>query len=363
MIKKFVFAAAALLAMVSCGKAGFQVSGVVEGGADSVKMVIEQASNGRWLIVDSVFTSGNGEFSVEVAAPAYPDIYRLRYGAGTICFPVDSIDKIEIKTDVKQFATAYTLAGTDDAVSMMNIDKKAMEISLLNGEERSKAIEAWKKDLVGQILSSPGSIISYYIINKYIGNEPLFDPLVKRDMQVIGAVANGYYTFSPNDPRTAYLVRLLQQGRAYHKPNAAVTDTVVASEASIIDITLQDNNGVEQSLEKLAAEKRVILLNFTVYATEFSPAYNAVLADLYKKYEKKGLCIYQVSLDGDEFTWRQSAANLPWITVYDPASLQSQNVMKYNVTQIPLTYVISNGEIVERVAEPAQLEHVVANYM
>ena len=106
-------------------------------------------------------------------------------------------------------------------------------------------------------------------------------------MQIIGAVANGYYTFSPNDPRTAYLVRLLQQGRAYHKPNAAVTDTVVASEASIIDITLQDNNGVEQSLEKLAAEKRVILLNFTVYATEFSPAYNAVLADLYKKYEKK----------------------------------------------------------------------------
>ena len=77
-----------------------------------------------------------------------------------------------------------------------------------------------------------------------------------------------------------------------------MTDTVVASEASIIDITLQDNNGVEQSLEKLAAEKRVILLNFTVYATEFSPAYNAVLADLYKKYEKKGLCIYQVSLDG-----------------------------------------------------------------
>ena len=70
-----------------------------------------------------------------------------------------------------------------------------------------------------------------------------------------------------------------------------------------------------------------------------------------------------MSLDGDEFTWRQSAANLPWITVYDPASLQSQNVMKYNVTQIPLTYVISNGEIVERVAEPAQLEHVVANYM
>ena len=98
MIKKFVFAAAALLAMVSCGKAGFQVSGVVEGGADSVKMVIEQASNGRWLIVDSIFTSGNGEFSVEIAAPAYPDIYRLRYGSGTICFPVDSIDKIERKT-------------------------------------------------------------------------------------------------------------------------------------------------------------------------------------------------------------------------------------------------------------------------
>ena len=356
---------AASLMAASCGGGNeFRVGGVVEGGSDTVKMVVELSSNGRWLIADSVATTGNGEFSVNIPAPANPEVYRLRYGRNAIYFPIDSLDQITINTGVKNFATEFIVSGSHDAVSMMNIDKRAIEIGAMNGEPRTKAVAAWKKELVDTILANPSGIISYYIINKYIGSDPLFDPLVKEDLRIIGAVANGYYTFRPNDPRTAYLVNVLRNGRMYHNPNAAVSDTLQLDETSLLDITLQDNDGVEHSLAALAKEKKVILLSFTVYTAEFSPSYNAILADVYSKNKNRGLEIFQLSFDGDEFQWRQSAVNLPWITVYDPAGVQSANLAKYNVTQLPLTYVIDrNGEIVERVSDPSQLAGIVARYL
>lgn len=356
---------AASLMAASCGGGNeFRVGGVVEGGSDTVKMVVELSSNGRWLIADSVATTGNGEFSVNIPAPANPEVYRLRYGRNAIYFPIDSLDQITINTGVKNFATEFTVSGSHDAVSMMNIDKRAIEIGAMKGEPRTKAVAAWKKELVDTILANPSGIISYYIINKYIGSDPLFDPLVKEDLRIIGAVANGYYTFRPNDPRTAYLVNVLRNGRMYHNPNAAVSDTLQLDETSLLDITLQDNDGVEHSLAALAREKKVILLSFTVYTAEFSPSYNAILADVYSKNNGRGLEIFQLSFDGDEFQWRQSAVNLPWITVYDPAGVQSANMAKYNVTQLPLTYVIDrNGEIVERVSDPSQLAGIVAQYL
>ncbi len=360
-----VAAMAASLMAASCGGGNeFRVGGVVEGGSDTVKMVVELSSNGRWLIADSVATTGNGEFSVNIPAPANPEVYRLRYGRNAIYFPIDSLDQITINTGVKNFATEFTVSGSHDAVSMMNIDKRAIEIGAMKGEPRTKAVAAWKKELVDTILANPSGIISYYIINKYIGSDPLFDPLVKEDLRIIGAVANGYYTFRPNDPRTAYLVNVLRNGRIYHNPNAAVSDTLQLDETSLLDITLQDNDGVEHSLVALAREKKVILLSFTVYTAEFSPSYNAILADVYSKNKGRGLEIFQLSFDGDEFQWRQSAVNLPWITVYDPAGVQSANLAKYNVTQLPLTYVIDrNGEIVERVSDPSQLAGIVARYL
>lgn len=367
-MKRNIYIAVSLLSamLASCGNGNsFSVSGIIEGGSDSVKMVVEQSSNGRWLIIDSVRTKGEGEFAVEIPAPANPDIYRLRYGNAMVYFPIDSLEHICINTGVKDFATGFTLSGSGDAVSMMNIDKRAIEINALQGEKRVEAISAWKKELVDTILANSSGILSYYIINKYIGSEPLFNPLDENDLRVIGAVANGYYTFKPNDPRTAYLVNVLRNGRIYHNPNAvAASDTLQVSETSLLDITLQDNDGVEQSLAKLAKEGKVILLSFTVYTAEFSPAYNALLADIYKNNKSRGLEIYQLSFDADEFQWRQSAVNLPWITVYDPAGTRSGNLSKYNVTQMPLTYIIDrNGEIVERVSDPTQLSKAIARYL
>ena len=68
-------------------------------------------------------------------------------------------------------------------------------------------------------------------------------------------------------------------------------------------------------------------------------------------------------MDQDNVAWRQAAQNLPWITVFDPMSVNSQTVGAYNVTGIPTTFIIKNGEIVERVEDASRLKAAVAKYM
>ena len=364
-MKKYILSIAAMTAvMCSCSDGGFRVTGNIEGAADTTKMVLESSNSGRWYIVDSVKTTGSGKFSIEQPAPQFADVYRLRLGDKMIYFPIDSLDRIEIKTTLAGFGTDYELSGSDNAVKMMNIDKKAMELSALPANEFTAKAEEWKRELANQILGDPSSIVSYYIINKYIGDEPLFNPVNDFDFKIIGAVTNAFNSFRPNDPRTSYMVGKLRQGLAERHHATAPVDTMFISETTLIDIKLQDKKGVMQDLQEVAKQGKVTLLNFTVYSAEWSPVCNKVLADIYRKYKAQGLEIYQVGIDTEEFQWRQSAVNLPWITVYDPMGLESRNLASYNVTQVPLTYIIDRkGELVQRVTDITELERAVAKYI
>ena len=106
------------------------------------------------------------------------------------------------------------------------------------------------------------------------------------------------------------------------------------------------------------------MLNFTVYSAEQSPAFNLELAKIYEKRKAAGLEIYQVAIDEDEFQWKQSAKNLPWITVYNSPVTGAANLMSYNITTLPAIFIINRkGEIVERVENIADLDARLKKYM
>ncbi len=348
----------ACVLLASCGGNTFSVTGTIEGATDTTQMVMEVSNNGMWLIADSVKFSKDGTFKVVQPAPQFADVYRLRYKAKSIYFPIDSVETVEITGNIRNFATDYVLSGTQLAEDMMAVDKKAM----LMHEADSMSMTAWKKRLAQKILSEPSSILSYYIINKYIGNTPLYNPQDKEDLKIIGAVANAYNTFKPGDPRTAYLVALTVNNRRVASP--AAVKTVEVEEIPLLDISLQDENGKVRNLSKVCAEGKVVVLNFTVYNAELSPAFNKILSDDYKKYKGRGFEIYQVAYDTDEFAWRQAAKNLPWITVYDSEGLNSMNLPKYNVGGFPAIFIINRkGEIAERVIDIEKLSSAIAKYL
>ncbi|MBR6283309.1 MAG: redoxin domain-containing protein [Muribaculaceae bacterium] len=346
--------------LASCNGNRFEVDGRIDGASDSTQLVLETSSNGSWFLVDSVAVNGDGTFAVKSEAPAFPNIYRLRIGGDVICFPIDSLDHITVTTSLKGFATDYTLAGSDHAVQVMNIDKEAMKLA--GGAGTPEQLAAFKRKVSEQIVTDPAGIVAYYAINKYIGGRPLYDPLNDDDLRIIGAVANAFYSFKPQDPRTDYLVSVLTAGQQRRRA-AMGTDTIFANETSLIDIDLQDYDGKRYALSEVAASHRVVLLSFTMYEGDFSPVYNKMLNDIYTKYQSQGLTIYQISLDSDPVAWRQAAQNLPWITVPEPAGPNSVAVGAYQVAGVPSTFIIKGGDIVERVDDPSRLQAALARWM
>ena len=350
----------ALTALTACNGNKFHIEGSIDGASDTT-LVLEQSSNGEWFVVDSIKVGKDGKFSVSAEAPTVPNIYQLRLGEQSVCFPIDSLDHLTLKAKLPNFAGDYTISGSEHAEQVMKIDKEAMQFA--GGKGTAAERQAWKDQLARQIAADPSGIVAYYTINKYIDGQPLFDPMNDNDLRIIGAVANAFNSFRPDDPRTEYLVNLLLDGQRRRRSMSAPTDTVYADIASIIDIKLQDYNGKEYQLTKVASENRVVLLDFTAYATEISPQLNKLLNDIYQSYHSRGLEIYQISLDPDNVTWREAAKNLPWITVFEPLGINSKSVGYYNVNGIPTTFIIRGGEIVERVEDATRLKSAVAKYM
>ena len=359
-MKKFFLIMTVLASLTACDGNKFHIDGTIEGASDTTTLILEQSSNGQWLIVDSVKVGKNGKFSISAPAPEVPNIYQLRLGDQAICFPIDSLDHLTVTAKLPNMATDYTIAGSEHAEQVMKIDKGAMQFA--GGKGTAAELQAWKDELARQIAADPSGIVAYYAINKYIDGKPLFDPLNDNDLRIIGAVANSFNSFRPDDPRTNYLVNVLLDGQRRRRAMSAANDTVYADVTSIIDIKLQDNNGKEHSLSDVAAANRIVLLDFTAYTTEISPQLNKLLNDIYQLYHSRGLEIYQVSVDQDNVAWRRAAQNLPWITVFDPLSINSQNVGTYNVNGIPTTFIIKNGDIVERVEDASRLKAAVGKY-
>lgn len=350
------------LTLLSCSHSNeWSIDGRIEG-ADGQTMMIEASDNGRWYALDSIKLDASGQFSYSHEAAGYPDIYRLRLGDKTLYFPIDSIEKVTVVTKANAFDTEYTLAGSDAAELLMEVDRRVMAVVNRSGVSAIATDSMLKRDLGGMLLGNPSGIVSYYIINKKIGGINIFSPNNKQDLRIIGAVANAYTQFRPNDPRTTYLKNLYLSNRTIS--DAAPRDTFVVNELPFVDITLMDDRGASHSLSEITKGGKVVLLNFTVYGADQSPAYNRELNKLWERYHEQGLEIFQVACDEDEFQWRQAARNLPWLTVYNPPSTGGQNLLHYNVTALPTTFVFDRkGDLVERVDDQSRLGDAVARHM
>ena len=345
-----------MIVMAACSREGkFELSGTIAGSGDSTALVLEQSSDGLWYIVDTVRTTGDGEFQIKVLSPRFPAIYRLRTIDGQqICFPIDSLEHIVVNTALERFGVDYELSGSDDAVRMMNIDKKAMTFATTdtaNGD-----FVAWKDALAHDIAAEPLSMSSYYAINKWVGGKPLFDPSDSRDIRIIGAVANSFNEYRKQDPRTAYLVNLLLDAQHRRQAATAPATPIEVTETALLPIKLQDYRALSHDLQEVATGNRVVLLNFTMYDRPFSPALNRVINEVYESHHSKGFEVYQVSLDTDAVLWRQAAQNLPWITVYEPDGVNSRVVSSYAVDHVPTSFIIVNGELVARIDDATEIK-------
>ncbi len=340
-----------LLAAGGCGEKGFKIEGQVAD-SDNDKLLLEKADYaGYWTIVDSTRTDGKGNFKFSQPQQSGPEIFRLNMDDKYIYLPVDSTETLKVTTSKSNFGHDFDVSGTEQAVRMAQFEKDLIAFSPYF--DNADSASNFKKRVYSEYLQDAhGGIISYYILTKVVGNTPLYDPTT-RDYKYIQAVANSYNDFKPNDAHAPFLLNLAAAARRHHNDLNGVTKVIEAEEVKMLDIELNDENGNPRKLSDLVGKGKPVIVAFTLMRDGVTPEINRQLAELYNAGR---VDIYNVSPDRDQYGWRTSAANLPWVTVLDPSAGQDNVFIQYNVGELP-TFFLYNaaGELSARAASVKEL--------
>lgn len=363
-----------LLLFAACDNASeYTVKGVVSG-ADGQTMYLENVGVSTVQALDSVKLTAAGKFKFAEKRPAFPDFYRLRLNNQLINFSIDSTETVSFTADAGTFATSYAVEGSENskaikAITLAQLDAN-LAINKLRKEYDSKMIsdttyqekvleaaEAYKDVARKYIYSAPMSAAAYFALFQQVDGLLFFDLYDQKDHKAYGAVATSFDHYYPGSPRAKHLYNLtLQSLKVIRSQRPVDLANIKTNEVSFLDVELPNVNGDVVKLSTVAKGKPVII-NFTAYQTEWSPALNMALADLYSKYHGQGLEIYQISLDSDLHFWRNVASKLPWNCVRDPQSVYSQVAGLYNVKQLPAIFILdSKGTLVKRVEDVKNLE-------
>ncbi|MBD5337842.1 MAG: DUF4369 domain-containing protein [Bacteroides sp.] len=347
---KFTIVAAASLAalcITSCSEPEFTVKGTVEDGAGKMITLEQPDHAGIWIPVDSVEIKSSGAFSMSRIAPIAPEVYRLRLDGNYVYFPVDSIETITVDAPAARFATDFSLSGSDQAKALEKFEKEL--ISAAPKLSNPDSARNFKRHIFTAYLQNArGSVVSYYILTKTVGGEPLFS--TDSDAGYFAAVATAMKEYRPDDPRVDLLTRTATAGRRSKAAGKGQSRVIEAPEISYINMTLPSTDGKDISLSSVAGKGKPVVLVFSDLSDATTPALNAELRNL------QGVEIYNVGLDNDQLQWRNAAANLPWICVYANDTEASRLIPGYNITALPTIYVIdAAGNLKARCASVADI--------
>lgn len=372
----YLFVALLSAGLVACNnEPSFNVEGTVAGAADKM-LYLEQTGLEGIVALDSVKLNDGGSFHFSEARPDAPDFYRLRLDNQVINFVVDSTETVKVNADANGFATAYQVEGSEN-------NQKIKELVLLQADLQDKVnklgrsglpagiaqdslvslVNAYKNNVKrNYIFAEPNKAYAYFALFQELNGYMIFNPLTnKEDVKCFAAVATSLNNMYPHADRSRNLYNMVIKGmKNTRTPQVQNVDIPVdkIKETSIIDIELKDLKGKTHHLTDLKG--KVVLVDFTVYASAVSGARNLALRELYDKYASQGLEIYQISLDADEHFWKTAADNLPWICVRDPQGTYSNYISLYGVTQLPTAFLVNrNNELTLRLDEKSNMEEAI----
>lgn len=336
----------------SCSENKFKIKGEIYGGEEKAIVVEKSDFQGRWLPIDSIHINKNGGFTFSFPAPASPEIYRLSLNNQYIYIPVDSTETLTLNTSYDKFGKDFELAGSPNA-ERMNSFEKDLHSAISTSPD---SLVDFKRMVYSNYMKDfPGSILNFYILTKTIDGKALYNPTDAKDSKYFAAVATGFQSARPDDPHTALLEQTALQALKKKNSEEGKFKTIEADEISLIDIDLQDETGENVKLSDIAGQGKPVVVIFSLLNLQDSPELNIALANIYKRVEGK-VIFYNVSLDADQYAWREAAKNLPWITVYSPGQDSSVDAVRYNVFQIPSFYIYNEkGELASR---PMTLEEL-----
>ena len=370
---------ATMLLLSSCNSKGksFSVNGEITS-ANGQVLYLEHRGLGGLEVLDSVVLKEKGSFSFKEKAPENPEFYQLRLGEQIVVFAVDSVDKLQLNADAADLYNTYKIEPAilndqiKEVINMQLHAKSKISDLILQHEKKEiddvaymemidSVLSVYKSQAANLILGNPSSAAAYYAVFQKIDGYLIFDPYNKKDYAMFGAVATSWHRFYPETERTKHLYDFTMNAmrvRKQQENQSNMINNITVTESKLPDISLANVEGQKVSLASFKGN--YVLLDFTAYKSDFSLQHNGIINRVYNKYKSKGLVVYQISFDSDSHFWKNVSVELPWTTVYDPQSIYSELLKRYNVRELPTAYIINKeGDLIERIEDFNKLdEHI-----
>lgn len=369
----------ALLFVASCSsdktaKVSFNISDA----ADSTEIIVTKLAINRINVVDTIYVKGNKASFEAVCHPGSPDFYYFVHNNQKFASIVlQEGDKLDVTATLKSGVSA--VAGSQEAEKYAEIDRANDEVmgrvNALSEElvaaqqannnakvkevtkELSKLYIKHKQEATKYIYNNSKSITVIPVMYQRLSSElPLFGEI--NDVFIFKTVYDSLSTVYPSSPYITSLADDIKRREQYLTLESKIQSV---GEMNYPDISLYDQNAKVRNLSEL--DGKVIILSFWSTTEPTHKIFNAELKEIYDRYKKRGLEVYQVCADPDKTAWARQVKDqgLEWVSVCDPGNI-SGTLNLYNVRNIPAMYIIDkNGNIVEKdVFDPAKLEKVIS---
>ena len=161
-------------------------------------------------------------------------------------------------------------------------------------------------------------------------------------------------------PDSKYVRALRQEADSRTRQLELRVRLQTAEQIGYPDIELPDVNGKKVKLSDV--DSKAVLVFFWSPADAEQKMFNLdVLKDIYSAWHGKGLEIYQVAISTDKAGWARTVKDqgLGWINVCDGLGTASSAVSTYNLSALPVSFILSDGQMLdERVTDAASLRRV-----
>lgn len=350
-MKKYLFLALVVLLLASCTQNRYTITGELKGNALPTKVYLKLLmGEDEPKTIDSVDVK-DGKFVIKGTVES-PEFAVLQL-TNDIYFPI-ILEKGEVKLEadldkVADFKLSGT-AGNQKFVEFRNSDKAF----------RFKMDSIYQKYVNAQVAGKLTADLeksikdSYDVVNQ---SRTLFvEKFIKNNTGSIASAAilsQEKYGLAPEkfeelfntlskDLAECHIVKSMQKDVSILKATAVGQP--------FLDFKLPNVNGKEVAFSSIAANSKLVLLDF--WASWCGPcrAENPHVVKIYEKYKSNGLQIVGVSLDENKSKWMEAIQKdaITWIQLSDLKGWKSSAAAIYGVKAIPATYLINGGKIVAR---------------
>ena len=366
---KIIAFAAAMTALVSCGS-NARIDGTVADAASS-EVIVQLLNSNRYEVLDTVKTDASGHFSYKVdVAQGQPEFVYVFYKDRKIAsLLLEAGDKVIMNADtlgnssvegseeslkLAEVEKSYAAAVKDFAAIAYKMNSASTQAEFDEyAKELSKAYVAYYRDRVKYVMENSQSLSVIPVFYQSLGeNLPLFSQYT--DAILFRNAADTLEAVYPDSKYVKALRKDAEMRFGYMELQERLLD---AEEVGYPEIELPGLDGKMKKLSEM--ESRVVIVCFWSASQADQNMFNIeFFKPLYEQYHKKGLDIYQVSLDVDKTLWATTVKgqDLPWTNVCDSRGSASPYVSLYNLSAIPAAFIIADGELVDgKVVDEASL--------